>query len=201
MAFAFAVLVARISHSVEDKLLADLLTSAERFDPSVALQLRNVQNDQRAFQNALHAALARAAQRAQDAAVLDFASTQQRIVTPTSADDLSRCAGAAGGSTSSVANFSAKDQRDLVKAATNVFRSAVDNGSEKSYANEDRAQALLASIYVRIDPEGKLDDQSRAASLSDNERCQMYLGLMRGIRALPEADAALVFRYMMKASD
>jgi len=182
------------------QLEGDFFGSIERFDPSAAEQLRGLKDDQPALAKALQPVLARAIQRAPDQALLALASAQERLITPKSADDLSRCVAAARGTGASAAGISAEDQAAVIRAESDLFRAAASNAEVPVALDEEAVQTLLAPIYrevyAQIVPGGELDDPAKLAKLSDHDSCEMYLNVSRRIHALPIADAALVVRYM-----
>jgi hypothetical protein len=178
----------------------DLFRSIEKFDPVAATQLRGLENVQPGFQKVFQPILARAIQRAPDAAVLALASAQERVVTPTSAKDTSRCVAAARGTNEPTkTGISTKLQMDIIKAESDLIRASAHNTQVPIVPGRDHVVTLMAPIYARIDPAGDLGDPSKFAKLSDEDQCQMYLKLMSGLHALIPSDAAIVFRYLIGA--
>jgi hypothetical protein len=178
----------------------DLFRSIEMLDPVAAARLRGLENNQPGFQKEFQPILARAVQRAPDAAVLALASVQEQLVTPTSAKDTSRCVAAARGtSVPTETGISTKLQMDIIKAESDLIRASANNRQVPIVPGRADVMALMAPLYARIDPAGDLGDPSKFAKLSDEDQCQMYLKLMGGVHALTPSNAAIVFRYFIGA--
>src|SRR5258708_4709971 len=127
------------------------------------------------------------------------AAAQVRMLAPTSASDLARCAGAARGTGSSTDAVSAHMQADFLDATSALIRAAANNDETPAVPTVEDVRPLLLPIYARVDPSGFADDASKFAKLSDNDQCQMFLSTRRAIGALAPADAALVLRFLAGA--
>src|SRR5258708_6438938 len=183
---------------VEKERYSSLVDAMATLDPRAAAQIRELQ-DQQSIQRAMAPFLIRAIQKAPDAAVVAFGAAQVRMLAPTSASDLARCAGAARGTGSSTDAVSAHMQADFLDATSALIRAAANNDETPAVPTVEDVRPLLLPIYARVDPSGFADDASKFAKLSDNDQCQMFLSTRRAIGALAPADAALVLRFLAGA--
>jgi hypothetical protein len=178
-------------------LETDFMNSIEHFDPVAGAQLKALENDKVAFPKAFAPVLSRAVLRAPDNDVIALSSVQEQMVAPTSDADLSRCVAAAKGTNVPSAEMSPELQRITIQTETALLNAAASNPVAPPAPGKDAVIALLAPVYARVDPRGVLDDPAQFAKLSDTDQCQMYLGVMSGIHALPTADAGTVLRYLI----
>jgi hypothetical protein len=177
---------------------ADLMTSITSFDPGAGAKLQGLKDNAPEFEKVFQPVLARAIQIAPDQPVIDLSLAQQSILAPTGTD-ISRCVAAATGTAISTTGISNELQRDVAKAETELLRAAASSPRTPSAPDVNEVRTLVTPLYAQIDPNGVLEDRSKFAKLPPKEQCQMYLDLMKGIDALPSADAATVLRYFIGA--
>ena len=179
-------------------LEADLVTSIAKFDPAAGVKLQGLKDNAPEFEKAFQPVLIRAIQIAPDQSVIALSLAQQSILAPTGTD-ISRCVSAATGTAISTTGISNELQRNVAKAETELLRAAASSTRTPSALDVNEVRTLVTPVYAQIDPNGVLEDRSKFAKLPPKEQCQMYLDLMKGIDALPPADAATVLRYFIGA--
>jgi hypothetical protein len=177
---------------------ADLMTAITNFDPSAGAKLQGLKDNAPEFERVFQPVLVRAIRVAPDKSVIALSLAQQSILAPMGTD-ISRCVEAATGAAVSTTGISAKLQRDVTKAETMLLRAAASSSRTPSAPDVNEVTTIVTPVYARIDPDGLINDRSKFAKLPPQEQCQMYLDLMKGIDALPSANAATVLRYFMGA--
>ena len=202
VAIGFAVtvgshVIVRVSNT--SQLEDELFSAIDRLDPAAAATLRSIRSDKRALQQQLQPLLARAIQTTSDGALLGLVDAQQMMFDPSKPSGLSRCVAAATGTVpSTVRAVSKADEEAVTQAMIGVFQAA---DLQRAPAEFDMAQIqqILAQAQRDADPTHVLQDPGRFRSLSEQEQCTTYQRVMRSLRSLPSADAAMIFRYMMSA--
>lgn len=177
---------------------ADLMTAITNFDPSAGAKLQGMRDNAPEFEKVFQPVLVRAIRVAPDQSVIALSLAQQSILAPVGTD-ISRCVAAATGAAVSTTGISTELQRDATKAETMLLRAAASSSRTPSAPDVNEVTTLVTPVYTRIDPNGLLNDRSKFEKLPSTEQCQMYLDLMKGIDALPSANAATVLRYFMGA--
>jgi hypothetical protein len=184
------------------RLLENLRNSVTVFDPAAAAKLRSLPVNGAASRRLLDVTVVHALQQAPDEAVLAFYTSLLQMITPSSDADVPRCAAFASGNDagSNTSSFLSPHEIDagvgMLNAMTNLFRAAASNAGSPSMLDVGTARAKLALVVATVAPGEALNDLAKFKSLPDSAQCHIYLDLMKGIHALPPADAALVLRYM-----
>jgi hypothetical protein len=176
------------------RLLETLQNSVKVFDPAAAAKLKSLPVNGAASRRLLDVTVVHALQQAPDEAVLAFYTSLLQMITPSSDAEVPQCAAFASGNGSGPKNVDAGV--GMLNAMANLFRAAASNAGRSSTLDVDAARAKLAPVVAAVAPGGVLNDPAKFKSLPDSAQCHIYLDLMKGIHALPPADAALVLRYM-----
>jgi hypothetical protein len=175
----------------------DLFAAIEKFEPETGRRARAAQNDPAESKRVLLPAMSRAAQRAPDADLVAFREGMSLIVETPEGVNRKRCAeyALAGGLQSTPTR---EEQLLIANAMTRLFLAAASH-AEPYPIDRDRAVNQRVQMLRAVDPEGVLSDPQRSAQMSPAQACDLYLGMLRFMRKMPEPEAANLMRSNMTA--
>jgi hypothetical protein len=197
LAYAFSGALRGYSDAKEQTRLGQSLVDAvASFDSSAASRMQGLA-DKQAMMKIVAPVLLRAMQRAPDTALLAFNAAQVELITPTSDNDVARCAAAVRGAGYSFDPANEQKQANYLQNVAALIRAAANNPVTPDVPTADDTGPLLLPLYDRVDPSGYRNDPAKLSKLSDKDQCQIYLNFQREILALAPADAARIFRFIM----
>jgi hypothetical protein len=188
IAFVGAAAIGFANRSQERAASEALMSAIEKFDPTGAAQLQNLQSGSEDYRDFTSFLLWNALLQAPDSAVVAFNEDRLALVETQSGVDLPKCVAFARGG--GMPKLTRRDNIAMTEATRRLFVAAA--GSPIAHVDNERAGSLASKIYGTADPSGV----SGSEGVADDALCQIYLRMMHGIKALPVEDAALVVRYL-----
>jgi hypothetical protein len=175
--------------SIEERLLSAL----DKFEPSSGVLARAAEGDEIAMSKVLKPAIQRASLRASDRALVGILDGTIKMIDTKEGLNLPRCLSSLMGTPSPKSTQAEVDATALPVIV--VLESAARNQTGPVPLDIGRAEHLIATVREQEDREGALQDARVLATLSDPDKCELYLRYLRAIRALSQSDVGLVIRY------
>jgi hypothetical protein len=189
-------LIPNVASRVEGHNLATTVQrSLSEFDPVAAAQLTSVPFGGDESRRILRVETIRALRHAPDEAVVAFDEARLRVITPSSASEIPRCAAAARGDNQGLPDLSLAKGGQLLTAVNSLFLAAGKNVGADPVVDADMVRSKLALILATLPP-GVFDDPVKFKGLAEDKQCQVYLDFMKGVHSRPDTEAAPLLRYL-----